>query len=114
MGREGGGQGDDELRFAKPYWNGYKKNWQQNLTDEMLRRLAMERISRSNKGKCCYDGHDQQLDCFDKNSDLDDVMIDDDFTEEVEMQSTKVKGYYYLTYPHLDRVISDFRNRRPL
>ena len=80
----------------------------------MLQRLGMERISLSKEVKFFYDGHDQQLDCFDDNPDLDDVMIDDDFTEEVEMQSTKVKGYYYLTYPHLDRVISDFRNRRPL
>ena len=112
MGRGGGGE--KVISIARPYWNGYKKNWQQNLTDEMLRRLAMERISRSNKGKCCYDGHDQQLDCFDKNSDLDDVMIDDDFTEEVEMQSTKSKGHYHLTNPHLDRVISDFKSRRPL
>ena len=80
----------------------------------MLQRLAMERISRSNKGKCFYDGHDQQLDCFDDNPDLDDVMIDGDFTEEVKMQSTKSKGHYHLTYPHLDRVISDFKNRRLL
>ena len=80
----------------------------------MLQRLAKETISRSNKGKCFYDGHDQQLDCFDDNPDLNDVMIDDDFTEEVEMQSTKSKGQYHLTYPHLDRVISDFKNRRPL
>ena len=80
----------------------------------MLQRLAKETISRSNKGKCFYDGHDQQLDCFDDNPDLDDVMIDGDFTEEVKMQSTKSKGHYHLTYPHLDRVISDFKNRRPL
>ena len=53
--------------------------------------------------RCFYDGHDQQPDCFDNNSDLDDVRIDDDFTEEVEMQSTKSKGHYHLTYPHLDR-----------
>ena len=71
--------------IAKPCWNGYKKNWQQNLTDKMLQRLAMERISRSKKVKSIYDGHDQQLDCFDDNPDLDNTIIDDDFTEEVEM-----------------------------
>ena len=46
----------------------------------------MERISRSKKVKCIHDGHDQQLDCIDDNPDLHNVMIDDDFTEEVEMQ----------------------------
>jgi hypothetical protein len=63
-------------------------------------KIGNQRISGSNKGKCFYDGHYQQLDCFDDNPDLDDVMIDDDFTEEVEMQSTKSKGHYHLTYPH--------------
>ena len=80
----------------------------------MLQRLAMERIRRSKKVKCFYDGHDQQLDCFDDNPDLDDVMIDDDFPEEVEMQSSKSKGHFHHTYPHSDRVISAFKNRRPL
>ena len=60
----------------------------------------MERISRSKKVKCIHDGHDQQLDCIDDNPDLDNVMIDDDFTEEVEMQWTKSKGHYHHTYPH--------------
>ena len=32
----GGGQGGKVLSFAKPYWNGYKKNLQQHLTDKML------------------------------------------------------------------------------
>ena len=80
----------------------------------MLQRLAMEKISSSKKRKYIYDWHDQQLDSFDDNPDLDNVIFDDDLTEEVEMQSTKSKGHYHLTYPHLDRVISDFKNRRPL
>ena len=59
----------------------------------------MERISRSKEVKCFYDGHDQQLDCFDDNPDLDDVMIDDDFPEEVEMQSSKSKGHFHHNHP---------------
>ena len=64
----------------------------------MLWRLAMEMISRLRKVKCFNDRPDQQLDCFDENPDLDDVMSDDDFTEEVQMQSKKSKGHYLSPY----------------
>jgi hypothetical protein len=79
----------------------------------MLQRLTMGRITRSKKVKCIYDGQDQHLYCFDDKPDMDYVMSDDDFTEEVEMQSAKIIGHYHHTYPHLDRVITDFKNRRP-
>ena len=55
-------------------------------------------ISRLRKVKCFNDRPDQQLDCFDENPDLDDVMSDDDFTEEVQMQSKKSKGHYLSPY----------------
>ena len=35
---------------------------------------------------------------LDNNPDMDDMMSDDDFTEEVEMQSTKSKGHYLSPY----------------
>ena len=80
----------------------------------MLQRLAMVRISKSKKGKSIDDGHVQQQECLDDNPDMDDGISDDYVTVKVDMQSTKILCHYHLTYPHVDRETSDFKNRRPL
>ena len=41
---EGGGQGEKFLRLVKPQWHGYRKNWQVNMMDNLLRQIAMRRI----------------------------------------------------------------------
>ena len=41
---EGGGQGEKILRLVKPTWIGFRKNWQQNMLDRLLRQTAIGRM----------------------------------------------------------------------
>jgi hypothetical protein len=109
-----GREGEKRVKYCQTLLEWIQRNWQQNLTDKKLQILAIKRISRSKKVKCIYDGHDQQLDCFDDNSDLDNVIIEDNSAEEAEMQSTKSKVHYCHAYQYFHRVTSDFKNRRLL
>lgn len=46
---EGGGMGEKVLRLVKPNWYGFKKNWQINKLDQVLRKMAMVKMRVNNK-----------------------------------------------------------------
>jgi hypothetical protein len=53
---EGGGMGEKFIQQIKPLWNGFRKNWQLNLLDNVLQKMAINRIEKHsqqnvNKGK---------------------------------------------------------------
>jgi hypothetical protein len=41
---EGGGMGEKILRLVKPSWNGFRKRWQYNKMDKVLRKMAMIKL----------------------------------------------------------------------
>lgn len=46
---EGGGMGEKVLRLVKPNWYGFKKNWQINKLDHVLRKMSMVKMREKNK-----------------------------------------------------------------
>ena len=44
---EGGGQGERVLSVLKPMMSGYKKNWQVNILQKVLNRMALNRVTAS-------------------------------------------------------------------
>jgi hypothetical protein len=44
---EGGGMGEKVLRLVKPNWFGFRKNWQINKLDYVLRKMSMVKMSDS-------------------------------------------------------------------
>jgi hypothetical protein len=46
---EGGGMGEKVLRLVKPNWYGFRKNWQINKLDHVLRKMSMVKMREKNK-----------------------------------------------------------------
>jgi hypothetical protein len=46
---EGGGMGEKVLRLVKPNWYGFRKNWQINKLDQVLRKMAMIKMTGNKK-----------------------------------------------------------------
>ena len=46
---EGGGMGEKVLRLVKPNWYGFRKNWQINKLDQVLRKMSMVKMREKKK-----------------------------------------------------------------
>jgi hypothetical protein len=44
---EGGGLGEKIIQLMKPTWFGFRKNWQVNMMDRLLKSMALSRIRKS-------------------------------------------------------------------
>lgn len=44
---EGGGLGEKIIQLIKPTWFGFRKNWQVNMMDKLLKSMALRRINRN-------------------------------------------------------------------
>ena len=56
---EGGGMGKKFLWLVKPKWHGYQKNWNINLMDNILQKMAMQRIEQMQASWMVEDGEDE-------------------------------------------------------
>lgn len=57
---EGGGMGEKVLRLVKPNWYGFRKNWQINKLDQVLRKMSMMKM-RKNKIKVGTDELEKEM-----------------------------------------------------
>jgi hypothetical protein len=48
------------IQLIKPLWNGFCKNWQLNLVDNVLRKMAIDRIEKHNIN-CLFDSSQQSV-----------------------------------------------------
>jgi hypothetical protein len=52
--------GEKIIQLIKPLWNGFRKNWQLNLMDNVLRKLAIDRIEKHSIN-CLFDSNQQSI-----------------------------------------------------
>jgi hypothetical protein len=92
---EGGGQGEKVIGLLKPLWNGYRMNWHKNLLDNVLKRMAIDRVQQA---------------CFKSQLYNDDKELDNDVIDETNNNYRKM-AHRYKTF---EMVVSDFESRKPL
>ena len=105
-GGGGGGQGEKVLGVIKPHWFGYRKNWQVNLMDKVLRNMAMERIEMKHE-KMAAKEETNPIDLVGPSDD------DDDDGEEQHFP-TVAKGRNCVHYSSFAKVESDLVKRIPI
>jgi hypothetical protein len=103
---EGGGQGEKIVSLIKPFWVGYRKDWQRSSMDSLLKRMAMIRVNQSIGGT--------KVDAMDvcASTDNEDSDLDED-EEDLEQVFTH-RGKLFHRYKNLQAVQSNFLNRKPL
>jgi len=97
---EGGGQGEKIVSLIKPSWVGYRKNWQANAMDSLLKKMAMERLHRI-------------VSPVNDESEDNNIIIEEELVDDIE-QGLAYSGKNYHRYKNLEALISDFSNRKPL
>ena len=87
---EGGGQGEKIISFFKPVWFGFRNNWQANMLESILKRMAIKRVCNDTK----YD------EIYDK----------EEITDEV------ISGFpcFFHSYSGVDSMMSKYNSRQPL
>jgi len=79
---EGGGMGEKVLRLVKPNWYGFRKNWQVNKLDQVLRKMSMIKMSGKTKTTAIDNFEDKLTDdhgyLSDSSSDEHDCITHDD------------------------------------
>ena len=101
---EGGGQGERVLSIIKPTMTGYKRNWQINVVEKILNKMALNRITSSLNDSL-----------------FDDEMLEDDVSitsnEVMHIQDDKETlriHVHYRCYSSLVEVISQTASGKPL
>jgi hypothetical protein len=89
---EGGGMGEKLIQLIKPLWNGFRKNWQVNIMDKMLRQMAIERVQKNHS---------------ENNSELHSLNYE-------ETSTPSAKGKLYFVYNSLKHIQQEYNERRPL
>lgn len=103
---EGGGQGEKILRLVKPTWIGFRKNWQVNMLDRLLRQTAMGRLQSK-------EGHTEADAIKWMTEDIEDELDEDDPIENI--TSDIFQGNHLLKrYSNAGDVRRQFQCRRPL
>jgi len=104
---EGGGQGEKILRLVKPTWIGFRKNWQENMLDRLLRQTAIGRMQLKSG-----QSEDDAIKWM-----TEDIEEDVDEAQQVEKTSSIdiLKGVHLLhRYKTTEDVTRLFEARRPL
>ena len=103
---EGGGQGEKILRLVKPTWIGFRKNWQLNMLNRLLRQTAMGRLQSK-------EGHTEADAIKWMTEDVEDELDEDDPIEN--NTSDIFQGNHLLKrYSNAADVRRRFQCRRPL
>ena len=106
---EGGGMGEKILRLVKPSWNGFRKNWQLNKMDKVLRKMAMIKLQSASL-------KEEQMDKFIDDDDDDDDDDDSDDEGNAKFSANDMFGGLTLfrRYSSELEVKSHFDKRLPL
>ncbi|MFY7881041.1 MAG: hypothetical protein ACOVR6_01995 [Fimbriimonas sp.] len=100
---EGGGQGEKIIGLLKPLWFGFRKNWHLNLMNNLLKRMAIDRV------QCAYKKIAEE-----PNSCPQDIDEDADSVDAAEDCGINLSRKMVHKYSSLEHVQALFQNRKPL
>jgi hypothetical protein len=89
---EGGGMGEKIIQLIKPLWKGFRKNWQVNIMDKMLRQMAIERVQKNH---------------WEDNNEKNSLKYE-------ETSTPSSKGKLCFVYNSLQHIQQEYNERRPM
>jgi len=108
---EGGGQGEKMLQTIKPRWFGYRKNWQQNIIDNILKKQALRRICK----KHSIDVENEPFLDDESDSDDDEGQENEERNDNEQIaQNTSDTQRNYVVYKAARVAVNQLSNRRPV